>query len=174
MPQSPAQLSDCLHLLKTGSQIPQTRPGTKLGAWNKTQKEIHHPKRLRRASPFGNHTSMAHTSGVRQPAPSTVLPTSKSRGAPSMMQRRGLHPHPQIWECWAGEVQDCPTQQHAVAGTLGRSPDPGSPCDLTFEEWEQRYSWMAALLGLTLLVQKSLTAAGLKGDAAKNAKRSWS
>lgn len=61
-----------------------------------------------------------------------------------------------------------------MAGTPGRSRDPGSPCDLTFEEWEQRYSWMAALLGLTLLVQKSLTAAGLKGDAAKNAKRSWS
>lgn len=49
-----------------------------------------------------------------------------------------------------------------------------SPCDLTFEEWEQRYSWMPALLGLTLLVQKNLRAAGLKGDTAKNAKRSWS
>lgn len=65
-------------------------------------------------------------------------------------------------------------QGKSRTGIPGRSPNPGSRCDLTFEEWEQRYSWMAALLGLTVLLQKSLRAAGLKGDAAKNAKRSWS
>lgn len=55
---------------------------------------------------------------------------------------------------------------------------PSSLCGQVFEEWERHNSWMAALPGsVTLLVQKSLRAAGLKkkkkkADAAKNAKRS--